>query len=175
VGRSSARSRAAREEDGGRRVNLMRLGSVRMRNYQGYKAHALRPGGMMPEGLHRPASTRRSSNEVTRGAKYGDAGQDQQRHCASYAAPQTISREMTAHGSGLPRYVQSVNCCGLPWFRSSSAPAPGSKRWCIPRPWLERWRALATFTGSLPRQRIGVSRVATGAWRGRAASQNTVP
>ncbi len=27
-----------------------------------------------------------------------------------------------------------------------------------PRPWLERWRALATFTGSLPREQIGVSR-----------------
>jgi hypothetical protein len=27
-----------------------------------------------------------------------------------------------------------------------------------PRPWLERWRALATFTGSLPRQQIGVSK-----------------
>jgi hypothetical protein len=26
-----------------------------------------------------------------------------------------------------------------------------------PRPWLQRWRALATFTGSLPRQKIGVS------------------
>jgi hypothetical protein len=27
-----------------------------------------------------------------------------------------------------------------------------------PRPWLERWRALATFTGSLLRQQIGVSK-----------------
>jgi hypothetical protein len=27
-----------------------------------------------------------------------------------------------------------------------------------PRPWIERWRALATFTGSLPRQQIGVSK-----------------
>src|ERR1700694_600460 len=26
-----------------------------------------------------------------------------------------------------------------------------------PRPWSQRWRALATFTGSLPRQKIGVS------------------
>jgi hypothetical protein len=27
-----------------------------------------------------------------------------------------------------------------------------------PRPWLERWPALATFTGSLPRQQTGVSK-----------------
>jgi hypothetical protein len=51
---------------------------------------------MMPEphGLLR----RCSSNEVMRGTKYGDAGQDQKKHCASYTAPQTIAREMTVHG-----------------------------------------------------------------------------
>jgi hypothetical protein len=27
-----------------------------------------------------------------------------------------------------------------------------------PRPWLQRWRALATFTGSLPRREIGGSK-----------------
>ena len=26
-----------------------------------------------------------------------------------------------------------------------------------PRPWLERWRAVASFTGSLPREQIGIS------------------
>jgi hypothetical protein len=71
---------------------------------------------------------RRSSNEVMRDAKYGDAGQDQQRHCASYAAPQTIAREMTAHGLGLPKPPISqllrgclvphvVRACDRPEFR----------------------------------------------------------
>jgi ribonuclease I len=41
---------------------------------------------------------RRSRNKVTRDAEYCDAGQDQKRHCAGYAAPQTTAREMTAHG-----------------------------------------------------------------------------
>jgi hypothetical protein len=42
--------------------------------------------------------TRRSRNEVMGDAEYCDAGQDQKRHCASYAALQTGAREMTAHG-----------------------------------------------------------------------------
>jgi hypothetical protein len=33
-----------------------------------------------------------------RDAKYCDAGQDQKRHRGNNAAPQTIAREMTAHG-----------------------------------------------------------------------------
>ena len=66
---------------------------------------------------------RRSSNEVMRDAKYGNAGQDQQKHCASYAAEQTIAREMTAHGLLAFRNVQSANCCGLAWFRTLSGPA----------------------------------------------------
>jgi hypothetical protein len=80
-------------------------------------------GGMMPEGRTGDAAMRRSSNEVTRDAKYGDAGQDQQRHCASYTAPQTIAREMTAHGPFAFRNLQSANGCGLAWFRTSSGPA----------------------------------------------------
>jgi len=32
------------------------------------------------------------------------------------------------------------------------------KAMVYPRPWLERWRALATFTGSLPRQQTGASK-----------------
>jgi hypothetical protein len=84
-------------------------------------------GGMMPEGRTGDAAMRRSSNEITRDAKYGDAGQDQQRHCANYAAPQTIAREMTAHGlspsetsnqptaAGLPGSV--VRACDRPEFR----------------------------------------------------------
>jgi ribonuclease I len=40
----------------------------------------------------------RRSREVMGDAKYCDAGQDQKRHCASYAALQTGACEMTAHG-----------------------------------------------------------------------------
>ena len=81
------------------------------------------PGGMMPEGRTGDATMRHSSNEVMRDAKYGDAGQDRQGHCAGYAAPQTIAREMTAHGLLAFRNVQSANCCGLAWFRTLPGPA----------------------------------------------------
>jgi hypothetical protein len=78
-------------------VSLMRSGPVRMRNPV-TRLITLRPYDNDVGAPHRPAPTRRSSNEVVRDAKYCDAGQDQKRHCASYAAPQTIAREMTAHG-----------------------------------------------------------------------------
>ena len=73
-------------------------------------------GGMMPKGRTGNAAMRRSSNEVMRDAKYGDAGQDQQKHCASYAAEQTIAREMTAHGSRLPNrpISQLLRACLVP-------------------------------------------------------------
>jgi hypothetical protein len=78
-------------------------------------------GGMMPEGRTGDFAMRRLSNEVTRDAKYGDAGQDQQRHCASYAAPQTIAREMTAHGPSPSDTFNQPTAAGL----LGSAPCQG--------------------------------------------------
>jgi hypothetical protein len=69
---------------------------------------------MMPEDRTGDAATRRLSNEVMRDGKYGDAGQDQQRHCASYAAPQTIAREMTAHGLSPSETSNQPTVAGLP-------------------------------------------------------------
>jgi ribonuclease I len=61
--------------------------------------------------------TRRSRNEVMGDAEYCDAGQDQKRHCASYAALQTGAREMIAHGLWPSDTFKSANRCELPWFR----------------------------------------------------------
>ena len=95
-------------------MNLMRLGTVRMKNGLGERCR---------RAAQACSDACRSSNEVMRDAKYCDAGQDQQRHCASYAAPQTIAREMTAHGLWSFWYVQSANCGRLPRFRTLSVPA----------------------------------------------------
>jgi hypothetical protein len=69
---------------------------------------------MMPKGRTGNAAMRRSSNEVMRDTKYGDAGQDQQKHCASYAAEQTIAREMTAHGLSPSETSNQPTAAGLP-------------------------------------------------------------
>jgi hypothetical protein len=58
-----------------------------------------------------------------RDAKYGDAGQDQQRHCASYAAPQTIAREMTAHGPSPSDTFNQPTAAGLLGSARLSGPA----------------------------------------------------
>jgi len=70
-------------------------------------------GGMMPEHRTGDAAIRRSSNEVMRDAEYGDAGQDQQRHCANYAAPQTTAREMSAHGLSPSETSNQPTAAGL--------------------------------------------------------------
>jgi len=44
-------------------------------------------GGLVPVPKAVKIPTRRSGNEVARDAKYCDAGQDQKRYCAGYAAP----------------------------------------------------------------------------------------
>ena len=109
-------------------MSRMRLGISSDQELSGFSM-AMRSGlgGMMPKGRTGNAAMRNSSNEVMRDAKYGDAGQDQQKHCASYAAEQTIAREMTAHGlspsetstqptaAGLPG--SAVRACDRPEFR----------------------------------------------------------
>jgi hypothetical protein len=68
------------------------------------------------------ANTPSSGNEVTRDAKYYDAGQDQKRHCASYTTSQAVACEMTGHGPGPPTSNQLTGSSlyGSPLYAQSA-------------------------------------------------------
>jgi hypothetical protein len=86
-------------------------------------------------------------------AKYCDAGQDQKRHRANNAAPQTIAREMTAHGLWPSDTFNRPTTAGFLGSTLRLRPlAPDAHHRWVRRVFsglrLQRWRTLATFTGS---------------------------